>query len=93
MAEKKVVEVSNKKTDSKKNEKQKKITKEKKETNNIPMKRKVGDTISELKKVEWPNFETTFKKTCTVLAFCAISLVFLLLIDLLLKYFVRLLSL
>lgn len=88
---KKVVEESNKKTDSKKNVKQEKIKKDNKNKGNF--KRKANDTMGELKKVTWPDFGTIVKKTGTVLAFCAISLVFLLLIDLLLQYLVGLLSL
>jgi preprotein translocase SecE subunit len=90
MSKNNVVEVSNTKTDSKKNVKQEKIKKDKNKGN---FKRKANDTVGELKKVTWPDFGTIMKKTGTVLAFCAISLVFLLLIDLLLQYLVGLLSL
>lgn len=68
-------------------EKKKKAVKEKK--GGIAKKSK--ETFSELKKVSWPSFGTVAKKTGIVLAFVAISLVALTLIDLLLGFLTNLL--
>jgi preprotein translocase SecE subunit len=57
------------------------------------LRQKTGETISELRKVTWPDVPTVIKKTGIVLAFCTLSLIFLLLIDLLFKYLVGLLAL
>ena len=55
--------------------------------------RKASETVAELKKVTWPSFKTILTKTGIVLAFCAGSLVLLLLVDLLLKFLLGLLGL
>jgi preprotein translocase SecE subunit len=71
-----------------------KVTKKvKKQPKNDGLKKKTGETISELRKVTWPDVPTVIKKTGIVLAFCTLSLIFLLLIDLLFKYLVGLLAL
>lgn len=84
--------------DSKPTTKQDNKPKEKKKKVKDPNKkgklgRKASETVAELKKVTWPSFKTILAKTGVVLAFCAGSLVLLLLIDLLLKFLLGLLGL
>jgi len=57
------------------------------------LRRKVSETGAELKRVAWPSFGSVVKKTGVVLAFCAFSLVVLLLVDVVLKFLVGLLGL
>jgi len=57
------------------------------------LKKKLTDTTAELKRVTWPSFGSVVKKTGVVLAFCAFSLVVLLLVDILLKFLVGLIGL
>lgn len=83
----------NKKTDSKSVKEQKKSTKTpKKAKEKVGFIRRMKETFAELKNVTWLNFKTILSRTGVVLAFCAISLVILLVIDLLLKGFVGLLG-
>ncbi|MBQ7307388.1 MAG: preprotein translocase subunit SecE [Clostridia bacterium] len=84
--------------DSKPTTKQEKKSKENKKKVKDPNKkgklgRKASETIAEIKKVTWPSFGSILSKTGMVLAFCAGSLVLLLLIDLLLKFLLGLLGL
>lgn len=69
-----------------------KKVKEKKAKVNKEKRHRVKETLSELKKVTWPTFPVVVKKTGIVLAFVAISLVFLLAIDRLLSWIISLLQ-
>lgn len=75
------------------NAKEEKPKKQKKPTEKGKLKRKASETVAELKKVNWPTFKSVLVKTGIVLAFCASSLVMLLLVDLLFKFLVGLIGL